>query len=186
MQRSTARAFSTAGIVGLLAPPLPEGPVATGRARGAEHGTPQPYTARATGLSWTCCRATGARRCRALRRPATAVHWPAALLQPRRDLPPVEHDFSGPPSGRGCAAPARAAGASFRERRQLRHQAERAAEREPALREAFDRLAAPERQRIATELPQAKTRLAELKGQHWGHVYFEITYPDALRRAARP
>lgn len=71
--------------------------------------------------------------------------------------------------------------ARFREGRQLPHQAERAAEREPALGEAYERLAAPERERIAEELPEAKKQLAELEGRHWGHLHFEFAYPHALR-----
>ncbi len=84
---------------------------------------------------------------------------------------------------RRCLALAEDAG--FRQRRQLRHQAERAARREPALRDAFERLAAPERERIGAELPQAKKHLAELEGRHWAHLHFELDRPDALRRVDR-
>jgi hypothetical protein len=59
----------------------------------------------------------------------------------------------------------------------VRHQAERAAEREPALRDAFERLAGPERDRIGAELPEAKGRLAELEDRHWGHLHFESSIP---------
>jgi len=60
-----------------------------------------------------------------------------------------------------------------------------AAEREGPLRDAFERLAAPERARLKAELPVAKTLLAELDGQYYGHMHFEIAHPEALRRLNR-
>lgn len=60
--------------------------------------------------------------------------------------------------------------------------ADLAAEREGPLRDAFERLAAPERARLTAELPEAKRLLAELDGQHYGHMHFEIRHPEALRR----
>jgi conjugative relaxase-like TrwC/TraI family protein len=71
------------------------------------------------------------------------------------------------------------------ERRQLRQRAERAAEEMGPLREAFQRLAGPERARIEAELPEAKRLFAELEGQYYGHLHFQIAHPEALRRLDR-
>jgi len=79
----------------------------------------------------------------------------------------------------------RAEHAGLRERHQLRRQAARAAEREAPLRDAFEHLAAPERARLRAELPEAKKELAELRGQYYGHLHFQIAHPEALRRLER-
>ena len=71
----------------------------------------------------------------------------------------------------------RAEQAGVRERHQLRKQAKGAAEREGPLRDAFARLAAPERARIRAELPEAKKLLDELEGQHFGHLHFRSAHP---------
>ena len=80
---------------------------------------------------------------------------------------------------------ARAEHAGFRQRRQLHRQAERAAEREGPLREAFERLAAPERARIAAELPEARNVSAALQGQLAAHFHFQVAHPEALHRLDR-
>jgi len=77
---------------------------------------------------------------------------------------------------------ARAKHVGWREGRQLRQQAARAAEREGPLRETFDRLAGPERERIMGELPEAKELFAELDGQRRGYYHFRSAHPEALRR----
>lgn len=84
---------------------------------------------------------------------------------------------------RGCLGRAETAG--LRERHQLREQAARAAEREGPVRDAFEALAAPERARIHAELPEAKKFLAELEGQYYSHLHFQIAHPEALRRLDR-
>ncbi len=71
------------------------------------------------------------------------------------------------------------------ERRQLRQRAEQAAEEMGPLREAFQRLAGPERARIEAELPEAKRLFAELEGQYYGRLHFQIAHPEALRRLDR-
>jgi hypothetical protein len=75
--------------------------------------------------------------------------------------------------------------AGFRDRRQLRRQAAQALEREPSLREDFERLAAAERTRIATELPEAEKNLADLERQRRAHDHFEHEHPEAYRRLDR-
>jgi predicted DNA-binding protein (UPF0251 family) len=81
---------------------------------------------------------------------------------------------------RSCLA--RSEHAGFRERRQLCRRAERAAEREGPLREAFERLAAPERGRLKAELPEARKLMRELQGQFAAHCHFQVAHPEALRR----
>lgn len=81
---------------------------------------------------------------------------------------------------RRCLALAKHAG--LWERHQLRRQAALAAERELPLREAFERLAGPERARIGIELPEAEQRLAELEGQDLAHLRFEIAHPEVPQR----
>ena len=81
---------------------------------------------------------------------------------------------------RRCLALAKHAG--LWERHQLRRQAALAAEREPPLREAYQRLVGPERARIGTELPEAEQRLAELEGQDLAHLRFEIAHPEVPQR----
>ncbi len=76
----------------------------------------------------------------------------------------------------------RAEQAGPRERHQLRKRAKGAAEREGPLRDAFERLAAPERARIEAELPEAKKLRDELEGRHHGRLHFEAAHPEALRR----
>ena len=80
---------------------------------------------------------------------------------------------------------ARAEGRGLLERRQLRRQAEQAREREPALREAFDRLANVERARIAVKLPEAKRELEDLADQRRAHWHWESQHPEAYRRLDR-
>jgi hypothetical protein len=84
---------------------------------------------------------------------------------------------------RGCLAQAEHAG--LRERHQLRRRAAQAAEREGPLRDAFQALAAPERDRIRAELPDASRELKKLAGQQMGHRHFQIAHPEALRRLDR-
>ncbi len=76
-------------------------------------------------------------------------------------------------------------GVGLRQRWQLRHQAQRALEQQGPLREAFERLAEPERKRIGAELPQAKERLAELEDRHYARTAFELLHPEALPRLER-
>jgi hypothetical protein len=75
--------------------------------------------------------------------------------------------------------------AGLRERHQLRKQLDRAAEREGPLRDAFERLSAPERARVRAELPEAKQALAELEGQSIAHDHFRYAHPEAMRRLER-
>ncbi|MCA1704022.1 MAG: hypothetical protein LC808_12460, partial [Actinobacteria bacterium] len=89
----------------------------------------------------------------------------------------LEHAVS---EWRRCMAQAKDAG--FRERHQLLRQANRAARREEPLREAYERLAEPERERIRAELPRAKKLLAEIEGQRAASTHFGAAYPDALGR----
>jgi conjugative relaxase-like TrwC/TraI family protein len=101
--------------------------------------------------------------------------------------------FNGTPLGRAATAwdatrrewqrcLARAEQAGLREGHQLRKQAKAAAEREGPLRDAFQRLAGPERARIEAELPEAKKLLDELEGRHHARRHFEAAHPEALRR----
>jgi hypothetical protein len=64
----------------------------------------------------------------------------------------------------------------------LLRRADRAAEREGPLREAFERLAGPERERLEAELPEAKKLYDELGNSYAGHVHYEVAHPEALRR----
>jgi hypothetical protein len=70
----------------------------------------------------------------------------------------------------------------WRERHGLRRRAGRAAEREGPLREAFERLAGPERERLEAELPEAKKLYEEFCGRYAGHVHYTVAHPEALRR----
>ncbi|HEX8770082.1 MAG TPA: MobF family relaxase, partial [Acidimicrobiales bacterium] len=81
---------------------------------------------------------------------------------------------------RSCTWQAEHAG--WRERHGLLRRADRAAEREGPLREAFERLAAPERERLEAELPEAKKLYDELGDRYAGHVHYEVAHPEALRR----
>ncbi len=76
-------------------------------------------------------------------------------------------------------------GVGLRERWQLRRQAQRALEQQGPLREAFERLAEPERDRIRAELPEANERLAELENRHYARTHFEDLHPEALPRLVR-
>jgi hypothetical protein len=76
-------------------------------------------------------------------------------------------------------------GVGLRERWQLHRQAQRALEQQGPLREAFERLAEPERERIGAELPQANERLAELEDRHYARRDFELLHPEALPRLER-
>ncbi len=80
----------------------------------------------------------------------------------------------------GCSARAKTAG--WREALKLRRQSDKAAEAEIPLRERFAALAAPERARLATELPEAKEHLADLEGRYYANLHFQIKHPEALRR----
>ena len=75
--------------------------------------------------------------------------------------------------------------AGLRERHQLRKQLARAAEREGPLRDAFERLAAPERARIRAELLEAKKVLSDLEGRYIAHQHFRFAHPEAMRRLER-
>ncbi len=92
-----------------------------------------------------------------------ALVWSQAVDEQRRCLALAEH-------------------ARLWERHQLRRQAALAAERELPLREAFERLAGPERARIGAELPGAEQRLAELEGQDVARLCFEIAHPEVPHR----
>jgi hypothetical protein len=89
-----------------------------------------------------------------------------------------------PNEHRCCLAQANR-GVGLRERWQLRRQAQRALEEQGPLREAFERLAEPERYRIRAELPEAKQRLAELEDRHYARTAFELLHPEALPRLQR-
>jgi len=82
-----------------------------------------------------------------------------------------------------CLALAEQAG--VRERHQLRRQAAKAAKREGPLRDAFEALATPERDRILAELPDARKQLAELGARRDAHEQFHGAHPEALRRLLR-
>jgi hypothetical protein len=92
-----------------------------------------------------------------------AIAWKQAAGEHRRCLAQAEH-------------------AGWRDAHGLRRQAKAAAEREGPLREQFQALAAPERVRLETELPEAKKLLAGLEGRFYGNLHFQIKYPEALRR----
>ena len=73
----------------------------------------------------------------------------------------------------------------WRERLGLIRRANRAEEREGALRDAYERLAGPERTRLRSELAEAKELLADLDGRFYGNLHFQIRHPEALRRLER-
>ena len=73
----------------------------------------------------------------------------------------------------------------WRERHRLIRRADRAEEREGPLRDAYERLAAPERTRLRAELAEAKELLADLDGRFYGNLHFQIRHPEALRRLER-
>jgi len=84
---------------------------------------------------------------------------------------------------RWCSAQADRVG--LRERHRLLRRADRAADREGPLREAFQRLATPERARILAELPDAKKLLDDLDRRYYGHMRFGAVHPEAIRRLDR-
>ena len=77
---------------------------------------------------------------------------------------------------------AQAEHARLRERHQLHRQAAKALKRERPLRNAFNALAGPERDRIRAELPEAERKLAELAGQRDALANFSRAHPEALPR----
>ena len=79
---------------------------------------------------------------------------------------------------------ARAERAGGRERRQLRRQADAAAVREAPLRAAFEKLAAVARDRLGSELPEAKAEASELKGRHDAARRLGMAHPEATQRLA--
>ncbi len=79
----------------------------------------------------------------------------------------------------------RAEHAGFRERRQLRREADQALQQEPALRERFERLAAAERQRITTELPEAEREVSDLDAEQRAFRHWEHAHPEIYRRLDR-
>ncbi len=81
---------------------------------------------------------------------------------------------------RRCLADAEHAG--LREGHQLRRRAAKARRSEGPLRDAFNALAAPERDRIRAELPEAEKELAALKGRRDAAANFHRDHPEALRR----
>ena len=81
---------------------------------------------------------------------------------------------------RCCLADAEHAG--MREAIQLRRRAAKARKAEGPLRDAFNALAAPERDRIRVELPKAERRVAELAGQRDAAARFHQEHPEAMRR----
>jgi conjugative relaxase-like TrwC/TraI family protein len=80
---------------------------------------------------------------------------------------------------------ARAEHVGWREGHGLRKQARAAAEHVWPLRERFDALAAPERARLAEELPEAKKVLADIEGRYRGSLHFGLAHPEALVRLHR-
>ena len=81
---------------------------------------------------------------------------------------------------RRCLADAEHAG--LREGHQLRRRAAKARKAEGPLRDAFNALAAPERDRIRSELPKAERELAERKAQRDAAATFHRDHPEALHR----
>ncbi len=77
---------------------------------------------------------------------------------------------------------AQAEHAGLRERHQLHRQGAKALKREGPLRDAFNALAGPERDRIRAELPEAERKLAELAGQRDASANFSRAHPEALPR----
>jgi hypothetical protein len=84
-----------------------------------------------------------------------------------------------------CCLSQATTGVGLRERWQLRRQAQRALEQQGPLREAFERLAEPARDRIRAELPEAKERLAELEDRYYARMAFQLLHPEALPRLER-
>jgi conjugative relaxase-like TrwC/TraI family protein len=84
-----------------------------------------------------------------------------------------------------CCLSQATTGVGLRQRWQLRRQAQRALEQQGPLREAFERLAEPERDRIRVELPEANERLAELEDRHYARTAFELLHPEAVPRLER-
>jgi conjugative relaxase-like TrwC/TraI family protein len=80
---------------------------------------------------------------------------------------------------------ARSEHVGWRERHRLIRRADRAEGREGPLRDAYERLAAPERTRLGAELAEAKELLADLDGRFYGNLHFQIRHPEALRRLER-
>ncbi|MDQ2827341.1 MAG: AAA family ATPase, partial [Actinomycetota bacterium] len=80
---------------------------------------------------------------------------------------------------------ARAETAGWREAAALRRRAAKAAKVEPALRERFDALAAPQRARIEAELPEARRVLDEVEGRSSAHLLFSVRHPEARGRLDR-
>jgi hypothetical protein len=76
-------------------------------------------------------------------------------------------------------------GVGLWERWQLRRQAQQALEQQGPLREEFQSLAEPERERVRAELPEAMERLAELEERHYARTAFELLHPEALPRLER-
>ncbi|HET7719051.1 MAG TPA: hypothetical protein VFK43_03725, partial [Acidimicrobiales bacterium] len=81
---------------------------------------------------------------------------------------------------RACLAQAEHVG--LRERHRLRQRAAKAAEQEAPLRERFEALARPQRERLKVELPEAKRDLADLQGRQNAYTRFQYQHPEALRR----
>ena len=92
-----------------------------------------------------------------------AIAWRAAVRERDGSLAQAEH-------------------VGWREAHELRKRSRAAAERVGPLRERFAALAAPERARLEAELPEAKKVLADLEGQYYGSLHFQIKHPEALRR----
>jgi len=92
-----------------------------------------------------------------------AVAWKQAADQWGRCLHDAEH-------------------AGLRERHQLHRLAAKAAKREGPLRDAFERLSAPEKGAIRAELRKAKKLLAELEGERRNVDRFTDAHPEYLPR----
>jgi hypothetical protein len=84
---------------------------------------------------------------------------------------------------RACLAQAEHVG--LRERHRLRQRAAKAAQQEAPLRERFEALAGPQRERLKIELPEAKRDLADLQGRHNAYTRFQYQHPEALRGLER-
>ena len=92
-----------------------------------------------------------------------AIDWRAAVRERDGSLGQAEH-------------------VGWREAHELRKRSRAAAERVGPLQERFAALAAPERARLEAEMPEAKKVLADLEGQYYGNLHFQIKHPEALRR----
>ncbi len=92
-----------------------------------------------------------------------AIDWRAAVRERDGSLGQAEH-------------------VGWREAHELRKRSRAAAERVGPLQERFAALAAPERARLEAEMPEAKKVLADLEGQYYGSLHFQIKHPEALRR----